>query len=68
MNLIEPFFVSSDSERYNRLQERSGVQFTYVKRNQLFFVLTSKHNTMIPSYAQSLLLKIVQVGISAFKA
>eukprot|EP00347_Sterkiella_histriomuscorum_P011909 403370632 len=43
------------------MQERQGVQFIYMKRNQLFFVFTSTKKDLIPSFAQQLLFKVVQM-------
>jgi len=47
--LVDPFFVSF-SDRDTNVQEKSGVHFTYVKRNQMFFVFTTKKKDFIPSY------------------
>ena len=41
------------------LQERQGIQFAYIKRNQLFFVFTSASRKIIPALALELLGSIV---------
>ena len=39
--------------------ERQGIQFAFIKRNQLFFVFTSAQRNIIPSLALELLGAIV---------
>ena len=41
------------------VQERQGIQFAYIKRNQLFFVFTSASRNILPAMALELLQAIV---------
>ena len=41
------------------MQERQGIQFAYIKRNQLFFVFTSASRNILPAMALELLQAIV---------
>ena len=55
--ITKPFFVSSGSS--NSIKERQGIQFVFLKRNELFFVFTSASRNYPHSMALELLQNIV---------
>ena len=61
--LCAPFFVTIVTD-YFSLQEMQGIQFVYIKKNQLYFVFTSKKREMMTAYMLELLIKVTNVLFS----
>ena len=62
LNLCQPFFVSVICLTLTVSQEIQGVQFVYIKKNQLYFVFTSKKREMMTAFMLELLIKVTNVS------